>query len=199
MNWKNKLLLIYILFSTFQVNGQLLNSRNIYAGLYYGPVEEKMHSFGFSLLTDNDKLLQYEISLHHSRDFRSLGYRYSYTFDPSINFYFKKRNENSNRLYLTGSLNLFIQYYTRNYELFTLQRTSAPFKRYGYGLLPGLNLFFNLNNRVKLTSSITSGPAFYSSYGPECDDTNGLECYENSPIHYSDLTSYIYFGIFLKL
>lgn len=199
MIWKNKLVFIYFLFSSIQAHGQLLNSRNIYAGLYYGPVEAKMHSIGFSLLTDSDKRLQYEISLHHSRDFRSLGYRYSYTIKPSINFYFKKRNENSNRLYLTGSLNLFAQYNTRNYELFSLQRTSVPFKRYGYGLLPGLNLFFNINHRFKLTSSINSGPAFYTSYGPECDETNGLECYEQSPIHYSDLTSYIYFGIFLKL
>lgn len=197
--WKNKLILIYLIVSPFLVNGQILNSRNIYAGLYYGRVEAKMHSIGFSLGTDSDKRLQYEISLHHSRDFRSLGYRYSYTIEPSINFYFKKRNENSKRLYLKGSLNLFAQYYTRNYELFSLQRTEAPFKRYGYGLLPGLNLFFNLNHRFKLTSSIISGPAFYTSYGPECDKTNGLECYEHSPIHYSDLTTYVYFGILLKL
>ena len=155
------------------------------------------YSISGSILFDDKIRYQYEFTFIYGFDPNELFERHIYTLKPGVNIYFKKRSMESKRLFFTGVVSLFFQYYYMHYDPFGGYVLPLPYERYGLGAMPGLAINWKISDRFCSKFGYSGAPIYYIKLGNDCQVTNN-DC-SKSAVKKWDFTDYIELKLFFKL
>jgi len=201
MNWKSKIILLLVvvqLVSSALITNAQNKVNDVFIGGSFGRPDQNFYSIGASLIFNSNEKKQYQLSLSNSQQYAGNISRFGFDLRISVNYFIKKRSIDSKKIYCMLSGNVYLAYYQRNTDFFSNEPLQTAVKRYNLGLLPGVSLNYNINERIQLNLKVLIGPSYYILYGPPCDGSS-FECYDDIPEIYFDWVGDINLYLHYKL